>query len=251
MDNMRIYNKYREVPKEALKPFDNGNFKGTDINTMWRIKCLTEEFGVCGIGWAYDIVRTWTENGCNGEVLCFAEIKLFIKVDGEWSRGISAVGGSKLVSYIQSKQYSKNSDEGYKMAITDALGVACKLLGFGANVYWENDKTKYTSNENVGDFIAFPKNKPSTAPKTNDKAEVVKPLTRGALLTEYGIENPEKTAVWLEGKFGKELKSFTPEETMQAREMLDKKKQERDAAKRVQSNLSRIDDADLPFSIGG
>lgn len=243
MDNMRIYNKYREVPKDALKPFDNGNFKGTDINTMWRIKCLTEEFGACGIGWVYDIVRTWTENGCNGEVLCFAEIKLFIKVEGEWSRGISAVGGSKLVSYIQSKQYSKNSDEGYKMAVTDALGVACKLLGFGANVYWENDKTKYTSNENVG-TNAFPKNKPSTAPKTNDKTEVVKPLTRMTLLTEYDVENPEETAIALEIKFGKQLKDFTAEETKRARAMLDKKQAEREAQKRL------IDDADIPFPMG-
>ena len=42
MENLAIYNKYRKVPAEALKPFDNGNFKGTDINSMWRIKCLTE-----------------------------------------------------------------------------------------------------------------------------------------------------------------------------------------------------------------
>jgi hypothetical protein len=93
-------------------------------------------------------------------------------------------------------------------------------------------------------------NKPSTAPKTNDKAEVVKPLTRGTLLTEYGMENPEVTAIALENKFGKELRNFTTEEIKQARAILDRKKQERDAAKRVQSNLSRIDDADLPFSMG-
>ena len=147
MENLRIYNKYKAVPENAMKAFDNGNFKGTDINTMWRIKCLTDEFGICGIGWYYDILRLWTENGVNGEVMCFAEIKLFIKVDGEWSRGISATGGSKIISYVASKKYNKNSDEGYKMAITDALGVACKLLGFGADVYWENDKTKYTDGQ--------------------------------------------------------------------------------------------------------
>ena len=102
----------------ALKPFDNGNFKGTDINTMWRIKCLTEEFGACGIGWYYDILKLWEVAGQNGELMCFAEIKLYVKHDGEWSKGISATGGSKLISFIQSKQYHKNSDEGYKMALT-------------------------------------------------------------------------------------------------------------------------------------
>jgi hypothetical protein len=240
MDNMHIYNKYRKVPKEALKPFDNGNFKGTDINTMWRIKCLTEEFGACGIGWAYDIVRTWTENGCNGEVLCFAEIRLFIKVDGEWSRGISAVGGSKLVSYIQSKQYSKNSDEGFKMAITDALGVACKLLGFGADVYWENDKTKYTNQP----AESTPQNKP----KTDNKPKVVETISRSELVQKYGVSDPEKTIVWLEGKIGKDIGSFTEEETAWAREQLEAGKKKREAEKR-KSELERFGD-DIPFPMG-
>ena len=36
------------------------------------------------------------------------------------------------------------SDECYKMATTDAISVACKQLGIGADVYWDADKTKYT-----------------------------------------------------------------------------------------------------------
>lgn len=121
------------------------------------------------------------------------------------------------------------------------------MFGLGLYIYAGEDLPEDEDEPQVKPF----QNKPSTAPKSNEKTEMVKPLTRGALLTEYGIENPEKTAVWLEGKFCKELKNFTAEETKQARAMLDKKKQERDAEKRVQSNLSRIDDADLPFSMGG
>ncbi len=164
-NNMELYEKYREVPPEALKAFDNGNFKGTDINTMWRIKCLTKEFGPCGIGWYPELVNKWTEQGANGEVLCFVEIKLYIKVDGEWSKGISATGGSKLVSFIKSRSELKSSDEGYKMAFTDALGVACKYLGFGANVYWENDKTKYTDSTPDTPSASTPQ-PASTAPST-------------------------------------------------------------------------------------
>ena len=29
------------------------------------------------------------------------------------------------------------------MALTDAISVACKALGMGADVYWEKDNTKY------------------------------------------------------------------------------------------------------------
>nr|DAM81950.1 MAG TPA: PROTEIN/RNA Complex, archaeal, ribosomal, 50S, protein.0A [Caudoviricetes sp.] len=37
------------------------------------------------------------------------------------------------------------SDECYKMATTDALSVAAKALGVGADIYWQADSTKYTT----------------------------------------------------------------------------------------------------------
>ena len=37
------------------------------------------------------------------------------------------------------------SDECFKMALTDAISVACKALGFGADIYWANGRTKYTA----------------------------------------------------------------------------------------------------------
>lgn len=81
-------------------------------------------------------------------------------------------------------------------------------------------------------------------PKPHDDVPSVKPLTRATLLTEYDVENPEETAIALEAKFGKQLKDFTEEETKRARAMLDKKKAEREAQKRL------IDDADIPFPMG-
>lgn len=145
MENLEFWNKYKDVPSNALKPFDNGKFKGTDINTMWRMKCLTETFGMCGIGWYYEIKRLWTEQ-VESDTFAFAEIELYIKVDGEWSKGISGTGGNKLARATASGKVS-TSDEAYKMAVTDAFGVACRNLGIGADVYWENDKTKYTENQ--------------------------------------------------------------------------------------------------------
>lgn len=165
MDNLFVYNRYREVPKEAVKPFDNGKFKGTDINTMWRIKCLTEQFGVVGFGWTVKVLRTWTELGANEEIMAFAEVEMKVKVDGEWSEPFTATGGNLMVRLVKGKNgnegYYSNNDEAYKMAITDAFGVACKYLGIGADVYWANDRTKYT------DDTAEPT---PTAPTTEPKA---------------------------------------------------------------------------------
>ena len=125
MENLEIYEKVREVPDKAKKKIEGGRLKGmTDINPMWRIKTLTEQFGVCGIGWKSEIVRTWLENGVNNEVVASVEIKLYVKVDGVWSDGIPGIGGSKFVSKESSGLYT--DDEHYKKAYTDALSVACK-----------------------------------------------------------------------------------------------------------------------------
>ena len=52
MENLGIYESVRKVPVSALKTISSGRLKGmSDINPMWRIKKLTEQFGPCGIGW--------------------------------------------------------------------------------------------------------------------------------------------------------------------------------------------------------
>lgn len=140
--NLDLYNRIREVPKEALKTIVAGRLKGmSDINPMWRIKKLTEEFGVCGFGWRYEILKMWNENGGNGVVSSFVHINLYVKMDGEWSEAIQGVGGSSFVTNEKNGLYT--SDECYKMALTDAISVACKALGIGADVYWDKDTTKY------------------------------------------------------------------------------------------------------------
>lgn len=146
MNNLEIYEKYRAVPKEAQKEIKGGRLKGmTDINPMWRIKCLTEAFGPCGIGWLAPVKDRWTETTPSGEVVVNVEIGLRIKWNGEWSGEIPGIGGSMLVSNEKNGLYV--NDEAYKMAYTDAISVACKALGFGADIYWQKDRTKYAAQE--------------------------------------------------------------------------------------------------------
>lgn len=165
-ENMRYYEYAREVPKEALKAFNNGRFSGTDINPMWRLKMLTEMFGPVGIGWYYTIDKQWLEEA-NGEIASFTNISLYVKTpDGTWSAPIQGTGGNKFVE--KGKSGLRMSDEHTKMSLTDALSVACKALGIGANVYFANDPTKYTDNtETSGDRNPPPQKPPAkTEPPT-------------------------------------------------------------------------------------
>ena len=150
--NLSIYESVREVPKEAKKEIEAGRLKGKhDINPMWRIKKLTEVFGPAGFGWYTEIIRTWTETSESGEMAVFVDINLFVKKDGEWSRPIFGNGGNKLIA--NEKKYENGQtvyipyldDDAYKKAYTDAISVAAKALGVGADVYFEKDKGKYAS----------------------------------------------------------------------------------------------------------
>lgn len=146
MENLDLYEKVRSVPDSAKKTIKGGRTSGmTDINPMWRIKVLTEQFGPCGIGWYYIPTRKWLETSGN-EIAAFVDIELYIKVDGEWSKPIPGNGGSMFASKEKSGIYV--SDECYKMATTDAISVACKQLGIGADVYWDSDRTKYNKQNN-------------------------------------------------------------------------------------------------------
>lgn len=146
MNNLEIYEAVRQVPESAIKPITSGRLRGmSDVNPMWRIKKLTEQFGPCGIGWYYDITRQWMEQGAEGQIAAFCNILLYYKTGGEWSKGIPGTGGSLFVA--KESKGLHTSDECYKMALTDAISVATKALGIGADVYWNKDSTKYTDGE--------------------------------------------------------------------------------------------------------
>ena len=151
-NNLSIYERVRSVPNEAKKEIEAGRLKGKhDINPMWRIKALTEVFGPAGFGWYTEVVRTWTEASESGEMAVFVDINLFVKKDGEWSKPIFGNGGNKLIA--NEKKYENGQqvyipyldDDAYKKAYTDAISVAAKALGVGADVYFEKDKGKYAS----------------------------------------------------------------------------------------------------------
>jgi len=146
MNNMSIYEAVRSCPKEAQRAIQAGKLKGkTDINPMWRIKELTNQFGPCGIGWKTENEQFWTTPGANGEVIAWCSLSLRYKQNGEWSDPVFGIGGSMLVDTQRGSLAS--NDEAYKMAYTDAISVACKALGFAADIYWDKDSTKYSRQE--------------------------------------------------------------------------------------------------------
>ena len=222
-ENMKVYEQVRKVPAEAQKKITGGRLNGmTDINPMWRIQKLTEVFGMCGVGWYPEIVSERLEQGSDGEVTAHTNINLYVKTGDGWSKPIPGVGGAKFIAKEREGLYT--DDEAFKKAYTDALSVACKALGIGADIYWsKGGETKYTPAQ------------PAQAPAREDK-----PLT----LDE---------ASQFTTKSGKKYFELTRE---QLQYIIEKSSNERcrTAAKLVLDDLDAafeelppINEADLPF----
>lgn len=136
------YNAVKTVPQSALKIIDFGKLKGKyDISPQWRWEILTEVYGMCGVGWYFDIVDTKEVLvEATGETMLYVKVNLYIKDGDEWSKPIPGYGGDFLI-YKDKNGYHGN-DEAFKMAVTDALGTAAKMIGVGADVYRGLQDTK-------------------------------------------------------------------------------------------------------------
>ena len=190
MNNMYIYDQVRQCPQDALKPIQAGRLKGkSDINPMWRIKMLTQLFGAVGIGWYYTIDKQWME-ACGDEIAAFVNISLYIRVNNEWSKPIQGTGGSMFAAKEKNGVYV--SDEAYKMALTDAISVACKALGFAADVYWNTDSTKYQQPRAPK---AQAQAQPQQAQPAPDENAPVTPEQAQAILNECSMRGLNPAAV--------------------------------------------------------
>lgn len=145
MDNVELWKRFEITAEEAKKPIEAGRLKGfTDINPMWRFKRLTEVFGAVGTGWKYEITSQRLSPGADGVITAFVDVNLYYKTsDGVWSEAIPGIGGSAFVAKEKNGMYT--SDECFKMALSDAIGTACKALGMSADIYFSKDRSKYTT----------------------------------------------------------------------------------------------------------
>lgn len=185
--NLRFYERGRAVPADALKEIRAGRLKGmSDVNPMWRMKRLTEIFGPCGFGWRYTIDKQWTET-YGAEVKCFCNVSLYVRdpETKEWSAAIPGNGGSAIVSKEKSGTYV--NDEGYKMALTDALSIAMKPLGIGADIWYGEKATGH--NESKYEQYTQPDVQQSQQPQQVQQAQPAQQQPRPIQLTQEVINN--------------------------------------------------------------
>lgn len=215
-NNMSIYEQLQTPPNDALKPIGFGNLKGkSDINPQWRYEALTNVFGACGVGWKFEVVDRFTQPVPTGELMVFVQVNLYImdKESGHWSEPIPGWGGDYLIK--KDKNGIHGNDEGMKMATTDALGTAAKMLGVAADVYRGLiangvSDSKYARR----DYAA------QTAQPTQDNMRAKAIHSLNDAIKKAGVKGEEVSAI-AGVKFGKtSTKDMTTEEINQLAENL-------------------------------
>lgn len=135
-------------PEDAMKPIKGGRLKGmSDINPQWRIQALTEQYGICGVGWAYEIKdKEIIDIPATGEKVVYITVHLFIRDwnypdEYKWIGNAIGIGGDFIVK--KEDKGLRVNDEALAMALTDAIGKAAKVFGIANNVYRGKFETKY------------------------------------------------------------------------------------------------------------
>lgn len=124
---------------------------------------------------------------------------MYYVFEGKVSMPIPGTGGASFLSQERNGPYL--SDECFKMALTDAISVAAKALGIGADVYYTKDRDKYTDNTEP---------EPPKTKATQPKPEPVYCADCGAEIQEYVDGNGKKAGIakWIDAsnkRFGRAL----------------------------------------------
>lgn len=239
MDGIKIYEKLARPPKSALREIQAGKLKGkTDINPQWRYKAMTEQFGLVGCGWKYEVQKLWFEQGAGAEKLAFAQVAVFVKDGDTWSEPIVGIGGSKLVQL--EKGAAVSNDEGYKMAVTDAFSTALKMLGVAADIYagaWDGSKYHETPS-------APAPQKPAAKFDFTPKGGETTPAEKKELGEIFKATFPDGSPV-----FSKEAMKFFSDlrKDFTAREVIEKARAERDKRLNPTSTMSKA--SELPKAV--
>ena len=189
MTDKNTYKNLSTPPQDALKQISFGALKGmSDINPQWRYEALTKEFGLCGEGWRFEVANTFTEKiESTGEKMLFVQVNLYVKIGESWSEPIPGFGGDYIIK--KDKNGIHGNDEAYKMATTDALGTAAKMIGVAADVYRGIIDTKYGRRQQQDDYLTQQKSANQKQPQHNEKAEAISGIMRKA--KELGMSNKD------------------------------------------------------------
>ena len=144
-DKLALWNSVSKTDPSATKTSNQGGREQTSINGYWMIKQATEQFGMVGIGWGWEVMDERWDNGAmipikqdDGSTRLeqskthTIKLKLWFMSDGK--RGEVIQYGHTQAIY-KSKWGVSDDGEAPKKSLMDAIKKALSMLGFCSDIF--------------------------------------------------------------------------------------------------------------------
>lgn len=139
--NKEFWNRVMKTDPKRVKPITGKQYKGNSPQPYYLVERMTEEFGMCGIGWGLNILSERMERLTDTDVLHIAHIELWYMV-GDQRGTIQQVGQTKA-AYKSSKGAMVVDEDAPKKSVTDAMTKCMSYLGFSGDIFsghWDDSK---------------------------------------------------------------------------------------------------------------
>lgn len=146
---MKLWNAVHEIDKKYTKTSSLGGRNVTSFSLASVVKMATEQFGLFGKGWGYEVMKERFDEGNviqeavtfqNGDVQ--PQIKsithtLLIRLWYVWEdEKVTCPIQAGHTPYLMSTKYGiKHDEEYYKKTLADAIKKSLSMLGFGADIF--------------------------------------------------------------------------------------------------------------------
>lgn len=144
-DKLALWNSVSKTDPSATKTSNQGGREQTSINGYWMIKQATEQFGMVGIGWGWEVMEERWDDGAmipikqdDGTTRLeqskthTIKLKLWFMSDGK--RGEVIQYGHTQAIY-KSKWGVSDDGEAPKKSLMDAIKKALSMLGFCSDIF--------------------------------------------------------------------------------------------------------------------
>ena len=174
MDNMEFWNRAAKTDPARVKPITGKQYKGNSPQPYYLVERMTQEFGMCGIGWGLDVLNERMERLSETDVLHVALVELWYMQEGK--RGhIQQVGQTKA-TYKSSKGALVVDEDAPKKSITDAMTKCMSYLGFAGDIFsgrWDDSK-----------YIEELKDEFDAARSAKQRADMIKTASEGIAMAD-------------------------------------------------------------------
>ena len=196
---MNIYEKLMNIQTELKAP-----------------KSQYNRFGKYNYRNCEDILEAFKQLGLKHGAALTVSDKIVLIGDRYYVEATAKLIDVESCASLENTAYAREEDEKKGMDSSQVTGSTSSYARkYALNGLFAIDDTKDSDttntggeNESIQDKMKH-ENKPTNAPKTSEKVKLFEPLTKSEMVEKYGVSCPEKTVVWLEGKFGKEIRNFT------------------------------------------